>query len=209
MGSRLPTILRYGLSGAVVIALASFLIIDLNPSGILDVSYHLCDPSPYVSEFSPHGRVLDIERKNGYCTQTMVIDPVYVDVRLPQQYDRVTIQLRYRKEEGVPLAVGVRTSLDEWQWDIQSAQLQERSKLVTYKDWERASVQFDLTQIPLDRRRVRFMISSPQLDETGKVIELREVHFRFDKPSLSRAMARRWFASFLTNHALWNLAHFS
>ncbi len=114
------------------------------------------------------------------------------------------MQLRYRKEESVPLAIGVRTSLDEWQWDTQIAEVKEQSKLLTYKDWERASVQFDLTHIPLDRRRVRFMISSPRLDETEKEIELREVYFRFEKPSLSRAMARRWLASWVTDHALWD-----
>jgi len=166
-----------------------FFLHDLNPSGVLEVSYNLCKPSPYISELSPHGRVLEIEKKQGYCEQKMVIDPVYVDVRLPQRYDRVWVRLEYTRPRDQPLTIGVRTSLSDWQWRIIPFEGSTHSRA--------GIAQFDLHDVPLDRRRTRFILSSPGLSASGQEILLRHVTFRFEKPRFSKAMVRRWATSFL------------
>ncbi len=175
----------------IILFFLYFFVRDLNPSGKLSVNYDFCRPSPYVSELSPKGRVLDIERVEGYCFQRMVIDPVYVDVRLPQRYDAVTVSAVFKKSRDQALVFGVRTSLYEWQWKMESLVSD------THEDWQTQAVRFDISQIPLDQRRIRFIISSPSLGDSGTDIAFREFKFTFEKPPLGRAMVKRWLASFV------------
>src|SRR3989338_6122940 len=94
--------IRVGLYGVIAVLFLYFFVKDMNPSGELSVSYNLCKPSPYISELSPHGRVLDIEKRDEYCVQKMVIDPAYMDVRLPQRYDTTTMTVVFQKPDGQP-----------------------------------------------------------------------------------------------------------
>src|SRR3989338_5188570 len=112
--------IRVGLYGVIAVLFLYFFVRDLNPSGELSVSFNLCKPSPYISELSPHGRVLDIEKNDGYCVQKMVIDPVYVDVRLPQRYDTARMVVVYRKLNELPFQAGPWASATEWQWALQA-----------------------------------------------------------------------------------------
>ncbi|MEW6610766.1 MAG: hypothetical protein AB1352_04055 [Patescibacteria group bacterium] len=185
------TVVRRFFLSVVMVVFVYFFIRDINPSGMLNVKYDFCKPSPYLSALSPMGRVLPLERADGYCFQRMVIDPIYVDVRLPQRYDAVTVSAEYRKPKEQPLSIGVRTSLFEWQWKM------ERLDDDGQEEWQTQKVQFDLLNIPLDHRRVRFIISSSGLADLGKEIEFRELTFTFKKPSLNIAMVKRWLASFV------------
>jgi len=176
----------------IVAAFVWFFIRDLNPSGTLTVSYDLCRPSPYISEFSPLGRVLDIEKRDGYCVQKMVIDPIYVDVRLPQRYDTATMTVVFQKSDEQPVSAGPWISTAEWQWALQAL-----DEIATSSDgWQTAVAQFDIRERPLDHRRLRFMLSSPGLSESGREVVLREARFTFEKPRFSWAIMKRWGASF-------------
>ena len=188
---RFKVILRCALYSVLVLLFLYFFIHDLNPSGILHVKYDFCRPSSYVSELSPKGRVLDIERTEGFCYQRMIIDPVYVDVRLPQRYDAVTVRAVFKKPSDQALGLGVRTSLYEWQWETET--------LVSdaHEDWQIQAARFDISQMPLDQRRIRFIISSPGLGDSGKEIEFRELNFTFEKPPLDITMVKRWMKSFI------------
>lgn len=175
------------------IAFVWFFIRDLNPSGKVSVSYNLCKPSPYISALSPMGRVLDIEHREGYCVQKMVIDPVYVDVRLPQRYDTATMVIIYQKPDVLPFQAGPWVSATEWRWALQSLEtVGERED-----GWQTAVAHFDIRERPMDRRRLRFMLSSPGLAESGEDIIIKEIRFEFEKPFMSLGMAKRWMASFL------------
>lgn len=174
----------------IVIYFFYFSFRDLNPSGTREVKYDFCQLSPYISELSPMGRVLAIERTEGYCFQRMVIDPVYVDVRLPQRYDAVIVRAEFNKPPAQPLSLGVRTSLYEWQWKMEVFAAEAR------EGWQTQEVRFDIIAMPLENRRIRFIISSPGLVETGREIEFRGLTFIFEKPPLNMAMVKRWLASF-------------
>src|SRR3989338_10087689 len=184
--------IRVGLYGVIAVLFLYFFVKDLNPSGELSVSYNLCRPSPYISEFSPHGRVLDIETHDGHCTQRMVIDPVYVDVRLPQRYDTATMTVVFQKSDEQPVSAGPWISTAEWQWALQAL-----DEIATSSDgWQTAVAQFDIRERPLDHRRLRFMLSSPGLSESGREVVLLEARFTFEKPRFSWAIMKRWGASF-------------
>ena len=183
---------RFVIRGIIIAVFAWFFVHDLNPSGVLEVSYNLCKPSPYISEFSPHGRVAEIKRTSGYCEQEMAIDPVYVDVRLPQRYDRVRVTMEYSRPADQQFNIGVRTSLTAWAWHT-----------IEFEEGEthtRGSAQFKLQGIPLDRRRLRFILSAPGLSAHGQHIGLRNINFRFEKPPFSARMVKRWLGSFIDGH---------
>ncbi|MFA4873236.1 MAG: hypothetical protein WC659_04860 [Patescibacteria group bacterium] len=175
----------------IILFFLYFFIRDLNPSGARDIKYDFCRPSPYVSELSPLGRVLAIEKTEDFCYQRMVIDPVYVDVRLPQSYDAVTVSAVYKKPRSQTLSLGVRASLYEWQWKM------ETLISAVHNDWQTQEVHFDITALPLERRRIRFIISSPGLGDSGKEIEFRELTFKFNKQPFNLGMVKRWLKSFV------------
>lgn len=142
-----------------LIILAGLIYQDINPQGYLKLSYDFCQPTPFISEFSPHGRVLDVQENETGCTQAMVIDPVYFDLRLPQRFDEVRIKLWYQKDPSTPLQIGPAIDLDSWEW-----QLQDIHYLKTKDGWLFGQASYDLTELKLDRNRLRFLISSPGLD---------------------------------------------
>ena len=84
-----------------IIILAVLFYKDFNPQGYLRIDYDFCRQSPFISKFSPHGRVLKIKKDRGECAQQMVIDPVYFDIRLPQKFDTARIKFWYRKDPEV------------------------------------------------------------------------------------------------------------
>jgi len=185
----------YTLIGIVFILL---ILHDLNPSGVLKVAYDLCKPSPYVSALSPDGRVLAVEEARGHCEQRMVIDPVYLDLRLPQRYSFMTMSIVFKKKETTPLRLGVQTSLTEWAWDLKEPEVRERMLWMTpqYPGWQTASADFDLRAVPLAHRRLRLMLSSPQLHEKGEEVVIREVRFVLQKPREGREVFTQWLQSF-------------
>lgn len=187
------TYVRVVLFAAVGTVFIFYFINDLNPSGELSVSYNFCKPSPYISALSPLGRVLNIDKKEGYCVQRMVIDPVYVDVRLPQRYDTVAMVLVYQNPDGVSLRAGPWTSTAEWQWDLKPFEKIEEGEI----GWHTAVTMFDILNAPMERRRLRFMLSAPGLSESGKEVVIRELRFTFKKPAFNWNTLKRWGASFL------------
>ncbi len=152
---------------------------DFNPAGYLKVDYDFCHSDPFISKFSPHGRVLDIQQQGTDCTQPMVIDPVYFDLRLPQQFDQARIKLWYQKDSSTPLTIGPALDLANWQW-----QLQDIHYLKTEDDWLLGTAQYDLTHAYMDNNRLRFLISSPGLDISGHQIIFNKIEIEFINPPL-------------------------
>jgi len=156
----------------------------ITPSGILKVDYDFCAEDPFISKFSPMGRVLDIEKikhqKLKICTQAMVIDPVYFDVRLPQSFEQARITLWYKKDPDIPLRIGPRFNPNEWIWNLQDIKFER-----TEADWEIGTITADLSHIQMDNNRLRFLISSPGLDVSGQQIIFNQIKIEFGKQPLN------------------------
>jgi len=164
-----------------VIILAVLVYKDICPLGVLEVEYDLCRESPFFSKLSPGGRVLEIEKKKGYCEQKMVIDPVYFDVRLPQSFRKAEMEIWYQKSNAeTPLKIGPRLNPDAWAWDLQDVIF-----YAPMADWSIGKANFDLTKTKMDNNRIRFLISSTGLDESDKNIKFRYIKIRFEKEPLS------------------------
>ena len=171
---------------------------DFNPRGYLKVDYDFCHPTPFISEFSPHGRVLDIQKNRGECTQKMVIDPVYFDVRLPQKFNSARLKLWYKKNSQTPLKIGPAQNLNAWQW-----QLKDIHYYTTRDNWQLGIADYNLKKIKMDSNVLRFLISSPGLDSNGKEIIFNKIQIEFLKEPLSAAnwkqRIKEWLASFKFN----------
>jgi len=155
---------------------------DFNPAGYLKVSYDFCQPTPFISKLSPHGRVLDIQKNRGECSQSMVIDPVYFDVRLPQRFARAQLKVWYQKSVSTPLKIGVVQNIQNWQWQLKDI-IYQRS----VNGWQLGSAAYNLSNIPLDKNNLRFMISSPQLDKQHRSIVFKRLEIEFFTAPLSHA----------------------
>ncbi len=173
--------LRIILISTPVIFLAVLLYKDFNPAGHLKVDYDFCDETPFVSKFSPHGRVLDIEKiktlDKKYCQEKMVIDPVYFDVRLPQKFNEARLKLWYRKSNNVSvLRIGPAMDLLAWQW-----QLKDINYIRTEDSWQVGQAIYNLSSAQMDNNRLRFLVSSPSLSESGEEIIFKKLEIEFIK----------------------------
>lgn len=160
-----------------VIILAVLFYQDFNPDGYLKVDYDFCREDPFVSKFSPPGRVLEIEKIKTVaaedCRQKMVIDPVYFDVRLPQKFDQARLKLWYQKDADSTLQIGPAQNLAAWQWQL---------KDISYS----GTAEYDLRTVPMDKNDLRFLISSPGLDVSGKEILFDKIEIEFIKEPLTK-----------------------
>jgi len=177
--------LRVGLILIPVIALGFFGFSYINPSGELVVDYDFCQAvTPYFSGLSPYGRVLDISN----CEQSMVIDPVYFDVRLPQSYRQVDIGLDYDKPADQELKLGVGVDPDNWQWEfghgIKNPASTEAS--VGRQELSTTNYKLELFNTKFEKNRYRFIISAPGLDSSGGEIKFYNMKLKFTKEPLTK-----------------------
>ncbi len=164
-----------------IVILAVLVYKDINPSGYLYAEHDFCTlHHPMISKFSPHGRILDIDKNDVGCTQRMVIDPVYFDVRMPQTYDQARIKLWYKKDNSVPLRIGPAMDLDAWQWQLKDIQYYK-----TKGEWQFGLARYDISGVDYDGNDLRFLISSPGLDENQSQIVFNKIQIELIKQPLT------------------------
>jgi len=146
------------------------------PRGVLKVDYDFCREDAFISRLSPGGRVLEIEKLDGYCQQKMVIDPVYFDVRLPQSFRQAGIKIWYQKNDDVILKIGPRFDSHQWLWDLKKVEFLENDG-----EWQVGVVDLDLNHVTMENNRIRFLVSSPWLDKFGEEILFSRVEIKFEK----------------------------
>lgn len=141
---------------------------DLGISGRLDVVYDFSHDSPFIKRLWPPGRVLPIEFQNGAAVQRMIIDPVFVNVRLPRLYRDATVEVIFQKPEEQELKIGIRVRPDGWYWEIRPLQIEPAEKpgffrgRVTFENLRK----FDVT----DDGEIYFLLNAPNLLESGRSI---------------------------------------
>jgi len=154
---------------------------DFNPRGYLKATYNFCYEDPFITKFSPHGRVLEIQQNNNVCTQQMVIDPVYFDVRLPQKFTAARLKIWYQKDSSTELKIGPAIDLVNWQW-----QLKDITYMQTVNNWQLGVADYDLTYLKMDKNNLRWLISSPNLDTNQQHIIFDKIEIEFFKEPLNK-----------------------
>ena len=108
------------LAGACLLALIAAR--NLPASGVLRASARTAEPSGFVDGFTPLDRARPTQ-EGGRWYSDIVAEPVYFHVAAPRLYDAASVTLRYRNEGQPYLALGARTDLDAWSFDLKPIDL--------------------------------------------------------------------------------------
>ncbi|MDO8425178.1 MAG: hypothetical protein Q7T01_01540 [bacterium] len=110
--------------------------------------------TPYLTAFGPPPRVA---RQPEQSEVFLVGEPVYVNLRLPRWFRRITVTLRYDNEHQVPFRVGVRTHPERWEFDVKTVDggVVGDAVLVQHPDVVRAGLpgEVGVVQIPFTLQR--------------------------------------------------------
>lgn len=95
---------------------------NLPASGILTASSRTAQSSGFIGGFTPLDRALPVQEA-GLWYSDIVNEPVYFHVAAPSLYRTARVQLRYKNEGQPYLALGARTDLEAWSFDLKPIDL--------------------------------------------------------------------------------------
>ncbi|GEM_PF-2922981 len=95
---------------------------NLPSDGILSASARTAEPSGFVGGFTPLDRAVPTQ-EGALWYSDIVAEPVYFHVAAPRLYDEARVTLRYRNEGQPYLALGARTDLEAWTFDLKPIDL--------------------------------------------------------------------------------------
>jgi hypothetical protein len=107
---------------AAVGLLALLVMRNLPPSGVISASARTGVPSGFVDGFTPLDRARPTQEGSLWYSD-IVDEPVYFHVAAPRLYDTAQVSLRYRNEGQPYLALGARTDLDAWSFELKPIDL--------------------------------------------------------------------------------------
>jgi hypothetical protein len=90
---------------------------NVPPGGIVRAMGRTGSPNGFIGGFTPLDRAKPVE-ENGTWYSDVVNEPVYFHVAAPRLYERVRVRLRYILEGQPYVALGARTDLAEWSFDL-------------------------------------------------------------------------------------------
>ncbi|MEK7545627.1 MAG: hypothetical protein AAB554_00950 [Patescibacteria group bacterium] len=95
---------------------------NLPPSGVLSASARMAEPSGFFGGFTPLDRARPT-REGALWRSEIVAEPVYFHVAAPRLYDTARVTLRYKNQGQPYLALGARTDLEAWSFDLKPIDL--------------------------------------------------------------------------------------
>lgn len=95
---------------------------NLPPSGVVQATARTAEPNGFIGGFTPLDRAKPVEER-GVWYSDVVNEPVYFHVATPRLYERVHVRLRYKLEGQPYVALGARTDLAEWNFDLKPIDL--------------------------------------------------------------------------------------
>lgn len=155
---------------------------DIAPSGRVSLNDNLAGYHPSISELFPTGRLSAMEKHNDGFEQVVLVEPVYFTVRLPREMEQARVRLRYRARDLDTLKLGLETLGDvgeTWQYDFRDLPTQ------TNEEGSEHEVVFLLNNAAITNRRIRFMVSSPDLDSARSTLAIQHIGIDFDGEKLS------------------------
>jgi len=156
--------------GACLIILF-FLSQDFAWTGRLEFKTDFKSFTPFVSILKPQDLV---EIKDlAYVKQA----PVWVDVYLPRDFDKINLEFTYRNDFNYDIEVGPKLYEENNPLKpLENKDSQVNSALQnTQNGYKIKSIEFDLTAIPIRMGKLRFLISIPDLKDESKGIFIKEL----------------------------------
>jgi len=103
---------------------------DLVVSGHLSATYDFQTKSPFISVLQPNDRVEAPVLKNGEYTQAVIGDPVYFNIRAPQNFQRADVTIVY-KSFGYPIVeIGALADTKRTVYDLQPLENEAINRLI-------------------------------------------------------------------------------
>jgi hypothetical protein len=93
--------------------------LDFVPSGRLEFVYDFSKDSPVITNLFPANRLSEVNKITSQKSywQSIKEEPVYFEVRLPQKFDRATIEVIYQNQNQPLIQLGLRTQgVEEWNY---------------------------------------------------------------------------------------------
>jgi hypothetical protein len=114
--------LRFLWFAAAFALLATIVARNLPASGVVEASARTAEPSGFVGGFTPLDRAVPVE-EGGLWYSDIAAEPAYFHVAAPRLCETVEVALRYRNQGQPYLALGARTDLDAWSFDLKPIDL--------------------------------------------------------------------------------------
>jgi len=103
---------------------------NLVPTGVLVLKYKKNSPSSQISSLHPEKRVIDI--KEDVDSQRIFSDPVYFDVKIPREFDTVTVDMAWQNLSQPILELGARKFRNSWGFVLKPLQ----NKIIDSLNWQ-------------------------------------------------------------------------
>lgn len=142
-------------------------------SNRLETIYRFNKNSPIISILKPAGRVLKVEKgdDNDY-SQKMIIDPVYFDLYLPTtKFKNAEFIFIYQKPKDQIIKIGPQIFNDSWSYHLEELKCEKKEN-----EWCIGKLNFDLSRAFIKNRKIKFMISAPNLDKSGEYIKISQIN---------------------------------
>ena len=160
----------------IVIPILTFIwLLDKNCvfSDSLKTVYRFDKNNPIISILKPSGRVLKVEQdKNGDYWQKMIIDPVYFNLYLPAaKFKSAEFIFVFQKSENQAIKIGPQIFNDGWSYYLEELKCEKIEN-----GWCIGKLNFDLSKTYIKDKKIKFMISAPNLDKSGECIKISQIN---------------------------------
>ncbi len=104
--------------------------LNLPPNGKIHVTARTNESNGYLGGFTPLDRAKPV-KEGGLWYSDVVSEPAYLHVAAPSLYERFRVRLRYKLEGQPYVALGVRTDISGWNFDMKPIDL----PMLDASDW--------------------------------------------------------------------------
>lgn len=156
-----------------------------NPGGQIEAVQDFSGFTPYISDFYPDVRVRELSNhfypRKGI--RTLITDPVYFDLKTTWRYKKAEVTVVFQNPDYPVFNLGIKKWEDVWGFDFKPLTGAENiiRVMVDGEEWSKATYKFDLTQYALISGKYVFILSAPGLDQSDKVIKIKEIRVTTEK----------------------------
>jgi len=149
----------------------------LVPSGRMEAVYDMKKETPFISKLYPKDRVLEIKKiVNGDFYRSILVEPVYFDLKPNNQFEKVAITLKYKISGQTTLKMGGLINKKDWLFDFRELGARENK-------WQSQTEIFDFSRLVSEGSNFRFGFSAPEM-KSGQ-IEISEIKVVFERNQLT------------------------
>lgn len=149
----------------------------LVPSGRMEAVYDMKKETPFISKLYPKDRVSEIKKiVNGDFYRSILVEPVYFDLKPNNQFEKVAITLKYKISGQTTLKMGGLINKKDWLFDFR--ELGARGN-----KWQSQTEIFDFSKLVSEGNNFRFGFSASEI-KSGQ-IEISEMKVVFERNQLT------------------------